>query len=182
MPNRQGELEPGLRVRSATLPNTPIATIAQGPLKKAEGADGSGAGIVQVIRNEYVTNVPVEVLGKVGPRRVQVTGAFRPTDALIVRSSVPCSPGTLVGSRRDRPGHRGNHAEPGQAGDRGGDHSSRADSQRAAGRALRPRGRREPAPAAARPAAREPAGRRRRHDLDAVLSSSERSGAVWLLD
>jgi hypothetical protein len=52
--------------------------------------------MVQVIRSEYVTNVPVEVLGKVGPERVQITGAFRPTDALIVSTSVPLLPGTLV--------------------------------------------------------------------------------------
>jgi hypothetical protein len=49
-----------------------------------------------VIRSEYVTNIPVEVLGKVGPERVQVTGAFRPTDALIVSSSVALLPGTLI--------------------------------------------------------------------------------------
>ena len=49
-----------------------------------------------MIRSEYVTNVPVEVLGKVGPERIQITGAFRPTDALIVSSSVPLLAGTLV--------------------------------------------------------------------------------------
>jgi hypothetical protein len=51
---------------------------------------------VQVIRNEYVTNVPVQVLGGLGPDRVQVSGLFRNTDALIVGSSVPLIPGTLV--------------------------------------------------------------------------------------
>jgi RND family efflux transporter MFP subunit len=94
--NPQGELEPGLRVRSATLPNTPIASVPKGSLKKAEGAAGSQGSLVQVIRSEYVTNVPVEVLGKVGPERIQITGAFRPTDALIVSSSVQLLPGTLV--------------------------------------------------------------------------------------
>ena len=32
--------------------------------------------MVQVIRNEYVTNVPVHVLGDTGPERVQISGAF----------------------------------------------------------------------------------------------------------
>src|SRR4029077_7031480 len=96
VPNPNAELEPGLRVRSATLPNTPIAAVAKGSVKKAEGAKGSQGSLVQVIRSEYVTNVPVEVLGKVGPERVQITGAFRPTDALIVSSSVPLLAGTLI--------------------------------------------------------------------------------------
>ena len=52
--------------------------------------------MVQVIRNEYVTNVPVHVLGGLGPDRVQVSGAFRSRDALIVGSSVALVPGTLV--------------------------------------------------------------------------------------
>jgi multidrug efflux pump subunit AcrA (membrane-fusion protein) len=96
VPNAGGELEPGLRVRSATLPNTPIATISKGALKKADGGAGSQGSLVQVIRNEYVTNVPVEVLGRVGQDRIQITGALRPTDALIASSSVPLLAGTLV--------------------------------------------------------------------------------------
>jgi hypothetical protein len=52
--------------------------------------------MVQVIRNEYVTNVPVQVLGGLGPDRVQVSGLFRQMDALIVGSTVPLVPGTLV--------------------------------------------------------------------------------------
>ena len=94
--NDKGELAPGLRVRSATLPVTPITTIPKESVKAAEGTGTSGGASVQVIRNEYVTNLPVEVLGKIGPERVQVTGAFRPTDALIVSASVPLLPGTLV--------------------------------------------------------------------------------------
>jgi hypothetical protein len=96
VPNEKGELAAGLRVRSATLPVTPLATIPKEAVKTAEGSAASGGSIVQVIRNEYVTNVPVEILGKVGPERIQVTGPFRPNDALIVLSSVPLLPGTLV--------------------------------------------------------------------------------------
>lgn len=92
----KGELAPGLRVRSATLPVTPLATIPKEAVKTSEGSGVWGATIAQVIRGEYVTNVPVEILGKVGPERIQVTGAFRPADALIVSSSVPLLPGTLV--------------------------------------------------------------------------------------
>lgn len=89
--NPRGDLEPGLRVRSATLPIMPIATISRAALKK-----GDPGSLVQVIRNEYVTNLPVEVLGRVGQDRVQVTGSLRPADMLIVSSSVPLLAGTLV--------------------------------------------------------------------------------------
>ena len=94
--NTKGDLAPGLRVRSATLPITPLATVPKDSIKTAEGAGASGGSIVQVLRNEYVTNVPVNVLGKVGAERFQVTGALRATDALIVSSSVALLPGTLV--------------------------------------------------------------------------------------
>ena len=55
---------------------------------------------MQVIRNEYVTDIPVRVLGHPGPERVQVSGLFRPNDALVVSSSVPLLAGTLI--RRGR--------------------------------------------------------------------------------
>jgi len=94
--NGKGELAPGLRVRSANLLITPIATVPKESLKATEGSAGSAALMVQVLRNEYVTNVPVDVLGKIGHERLQVSGALRSTDALIVSSSVPLLAGTLV--------------------------------------------------------------------------------------
>ena len=96
IPNINGDLQPGLRVRSANLPITPIATVPKSSIKTTEGAAGASTSLVQVLRNEYVTNVPVDVLGKIGPERFQVTGGFRSTDALIVSSSVPLLAGTLV--------------------------------------------------------------------------------------
>jgi multidrug efflux pump subunit AcrA (membrane-fusion protein) len=96
VPNPKGALAAGLRVRSATLPITPIATVPKDAVKPADGGAGAHGQIVQVIRNDYVTNVPVQVLGKVGPERVQITGVLRTTDALIASSSVPLLPGTLV--------------------------------------------------------------------------------------
>jgi HlyD family secretion protein len=96
VPNLKGELAPGLRVRSANLPITPIATVPKESVKTAEGTASSAVMMVQVLRNEYVTNVPVDVLGKIGPERLQVSGALRSTDALIVSSSVALLAGTLV--------------------------------------------------------------------------------------
>jgi multidrug efflux pump subunit AcrA (membrane-fusion protein) len=95
IPNSKGQLDAGLRARPAGLPFTPIANIPKRALR-ADDLRGASNSMVQVIRNEYVTNVPVHVLGGLGPERVQVSGLFRPGDALVVGSSVPLVPGTLV--------------------------------------------------------------------------------------
>ena len=180
VPNDKGELAPGLRVRSATLPVTPIATIPREAVKTAEASKGSGGAIAQVIRNEYVTNVPVEVLGKVGPERVQVTGAFRPTDALIVSSSVPAAAGHAGAVLAvAQPGHRGHHAEPRHQGCRGGDHAARAGSRRRCRRRVPPpRGPRRPPgsrPSTRRPTAPAPAAGQGQGDAAAVLT---RQGSI----
>ncbi|MFO0952571.1 MAG: HlyD family efflux transporter periplasmic adaptor subunit [Isosphaeraceae bacterium] len=94
VPNTDGSIEPGERVLSGDLPLTPLAVVPSQSLLNADGKQGPTS--VQVIRNEYVANVPVRVLGRPLPDRVQVTGAFRPTDALIVSTSVPLLAGTLI--------------------------------------------------------------------------------------
>lgn len=99
--NPGGALEPGQRVSSLALPNAPIATVPAHALKgdekeKDQAKEKADRTTLQVIRNEYVTNVRVRVLGKPGPDRVQISGPLRPTDALIVSSSVPLLAGTLI--------------------------------------------------------------------------------------
>ena len=66
--------------------------------------------MVQVIRDEYVTNVPVRVLGENGTERVQIAGALRASDSLIASTSVPLLAGTLDPLRRkwgERHGEQG---------------------------------------------------------------------------
>ncbi|MGE3819548.1 MAG: efflux RND transporter periplasmic adaptor subunit [Isosphaeraceae bacterium] len=87
-------LEPGQRAFSPVLPNGPVANVPAQAVQAEEGRTGSG--MVQVLRNEYVTNVPVSVLGSPGLDRLQISGGLRPTDALIVSTSVPLLPGTFV--------------------------------------------------------------------------------------
>ncbi len=94
-PNTKGQLDVGLRARPAGIPTTAIANIPRRAVRPDE-IRGAAGSMVQVIRNEYITNVPVHVLGGIGAERVQVSGSFRGTDALIVGSSVPLIPGTLV--------------------------------------------------------------------------------------
>jgi hypothetical protein len=121
VPNPKAELAPGLRIRSANLPVTPIATVPKESIKSAEGPAGSAAAMVQVLRNEYVTNVPVDVLGKIGPGRLQVSGALRFTDALIVSSSVPLLAGTLVRfAHAAGPGIEGTTPNPARQGSEAG--------------------------------------------------------------
>lgn len=94
-PNAKGQLDAGLRARPAGVPVSPLANIPRRALK-ADDLRGPSSSMVQVIRNEYVTNIPVHVLGGIGPERIQVSGEFRDADALIVGASVPLAPGTLV--------------------------------------------------------------------------------------
>jgi RND family efflux transporter MFP subunit len=96
VPNPNGSLEPGQRVVSPALPTAPIATIPSQALHKGDPKDKAAAATVQVIRNEYVTDVKVRVLGNPVPDRVQVSGPLRPTDALIVLSTHPLLAGTLI--------------------------------------------------------------------------------------
>jgi multidrug efflux pump subunit AcrA (membrane-fusion protein) len=83
-------LEPGQRVVGPFLPESPVATVPARAIR-----DGA-VDLVQAIRNEYVVDVPVKVLGTVGPDRVQVSGAFREGDAVVVETSVPLAAGTLI--------------------------------------------------------------------------------------
>ena len=94
VPNTGGTLEPGQRVVSPALPASPVSLVPAQAVQNHEGKQGLPS--LQVIRNEYVVNVPVRVLGSLGSDRVQVTGALRKNDALIVSSSVPLLAGTLI--------------------------------------------------------------------------------------
>ena len=90
--NPSGTLEPGQRAQSPYLPNAPIAGVASYSLLK----DEEGNPIVQVIRAERVADVPVRVLGILGPDRTQVSGPFRASDVLIQTTSVPLRAGTFI--------------------------------------------------------------------------------------
>ncbi|WP_337177603.1 HlyD family efflux transporter periplasmic adaptor subunit [Paludisphaera sp.] len=92
--NADGALEPGLRVRSVSLPVAPVAVVPRSAVKAA-GAGGTDA-TVQVIRAEHVADVRVKTLGEVGPERVQVSGPFRSSDAVVVSTSVPLVSGTFI--------------------------------------------------------------------------------------
>jgi multidrug efflux pump subunit AcrA (membrane-fusion protein) len=89
--NTAGTFEPGQRAHSPYLPDAPIAGVPGFSIRK----DDSGS-IVQVIRADRVTDVPVKILGPLGPDRSQVSGPFRSSDVLIQTSSVPLRAGTFI--------------------------------------------------------------------------------------
>jgi multidrug efflux pump subunit AcrA (membrane-fusion protein) len=112
VPNPSLDLEPGLRVRSESSPEAPITVIPRRSLHEAlagstpAAEDKTPTGSVQVLRSEYVRQIPVRILGEVGPERVQVSGPFQMRDVLIASSSVPLLAGTLI-----RFGDSGNQGE-----------------------------------------------------------------------
>jgi multidrug efflux pump subunit AcrA (membrane-fusion protein) len=114
--NTKGTFEPGQRALSPSLPTAPIATI---PAHALQG-ENKGTPKIQVIRNEYATDVAVRVLGHPGPDRVQVSGPLRKTDALIVSSSVPLIAGTLIrfsGSNGKTGGIEATNPNPAESGE-----------------------------------------------------------------
>jgi RND family efflux transporter MFP subunit len=113
-PNLKGDLEPGLRARPAGVPTAAITTVPKRAVR-ADDVRGVAGSMIQVIRNEYVTNVPVQVLGTLGPDRVQVSGNLRDADALVVGSSVALNPGTLVRFGSGGPGREVEGTSPNPA-------------------------------------------------------------------
>jgi RND family efflux transporter MFP subunit len=110
--NSNGALEPGQRCVSPYLPKGSLATVPA----RAVREDENGGSSLQVIRNEFVTDVPVRVLGRVEGERVQVAGALRANDAVIVSSSVPLVAGTLIRFSGGNSGLEAQAPRPDQAG------------------------------------------------------------------
>lgn len=115
--NTKGDLEPGLRVQSPTVPMAPIATVPKRSVKPEDQRGGDNM-MVQVIRDDYVTNIPVRVLGDSATERVQISGALRESDSLIASSSILLLPGTLVrfGENAATRSGEGGRANPSSAG------------------------------------------------------------------
>ncbi len=86
-------LEPGQRVVGSFLPESPIATVPRRAIRADREAT---SGTLPVIRNDYVVDLPVTVLGEMGSDRVQVAGAFREGDTAVLSASIPLAAGTFI--------------------------------------------------------------------------------------
>ena len=90
--NQAGELSVGQTVHSDFVPRHPVAEIPTAALLNAD----DGQRKVQVIREGYVRDVPIQLLGQDGDEYVFVSGRFGPADELVVKTSAELLDGTRV--------------------------------------------------------------------------------------
>lgn len=95
--NSAGKLAIGQSVTSTMIPRHPIAEVQNSALVNADG----GARKVQVIRDGFVRDVPVELLGAVGELHSFVSGRFTEGDEVVVRSSTTLVDGAWVRPKLD---------------------------------------------------------------------------------
>jgi multidrug efflux pump subunit AcrA (membrane-fusion protein) len=90
--NSGGQFQVGQTVYAPMIPRLPVAEIPN----EAVGNSQEGARQVQVIRDGFVRNVTIELLGAVGEQRTVISGRFNHGDELVVRSSEQLLDGTQV--------------------------------------------------------------------------------------
>jgi membrane fusion protein (multidrug efflux system) len=90
--NSSGQLSAGQTVYSDMIPRHPVVEVPT----LTVGNTPEGQRKVQVIREGFVRDVPVELLGQVGTTHIFVTGRFGATDELVVKSSEELLDGTRV--------------------------------------------------------------------------------------
>ena len=90
--NANGKYSEGQTVYADLIPRAPVAEVPT----IAVGGNAEGSRRVQVIREGFVRDVAVELLGQAGTDYVFVTGRFGPTDELVVKSSKDLRDGMRV--------------------------------------------------------------------------------------
>lgn len=90
--NPTGNLRAGQTVYSDMIPRLPVTEIPTAALSNT----GEGDRKVQVIREGFVRDVPVQLLGQMGEDHVFVSGRFGPTDELVLKSSERLLDGSRV--------------------------------------------------------------------------------------
>ncbi len=90
--NPNGKWRAGQTVYSPLIPRLPVAEVPTASLQNLE----QGGRKVQVIREGFVRDVPVRLLGQLGPDYQFVSGRFAPTDELVLRSSETIVDGARV--------------------------------------------------------------------------------------
>jgi multidrug efflux pump subunit AcrA (membrane-fusion protein) len=90
--NSGGQFQAGQTVYAPMIPRLPVAEIPN----VAIGNSPEGTRQVQVIRDGFVRNVTIDLLGAVGEERIVISGRFAGGDELVVRSSEQLLDGTQV--------------------------------------------------------------------------------------
>jgi RND family efflux transporter MFP subunit len=95
--NRAGQWHAGQTVFASLIPRSPVTEVPN----RAISNTLDGGRRVQVIRDGFVRDVPIELLAAVGEERTVVTGGFGASDELIVRASEELLDGTQVVARTE---------------------------------------------------------------------------------
>ena len=90
--NSTGKFSEGQTVYSDLIPRAPVTEVPT----LAVGNNVEGSRRVQVIREGFVRDVPVTLMGQAGHDYVFVTGRFGPSDELVVKSSKDLRDGMRV--------------------------------------------------------------------------------------
>jgi RND family efflux transporter MFP subunit len=106
--NPTGQYSAGQTVYSELIPRQPVTEVPTATLANMD----EGGRKVQIIREGFVRDVPVVLLGQMGEGHVFVAGRFSPSDELVVKSSEELLDGTRVVQSTDTP------AAPGATGAR----------------------------------------------------------------
>ena len=93
--NAAGKWRAGMTVYSPMIPRNPVAEVPSAALTNSD----QGGRKVQVIREGFVRDVPVQMLGQIGTDFVFVSGRFGATDELIQKTSETLLDGARVTSR-----------------------------------------------------------------------------------
>lgn len=114
--NKNGKLRVGQTVHSPMIPRLPVAEVPTSAIGNTE----QGGRKVQVIREGFVRDIPVQLLGQVGADHLFVSGRFGTTDELVSRTSEPLIDGVRVTARDpkaiSKPANSSQPAQPGPGG------------------------------------------------------------------
>lgn len=100
----------GQTVYSTLIPRFPVAEVPTGALVNAD----QGGRKVQVIREGFVRDIPVQLLGQLGADHLFVSGRFGATDELVFKTSEPLLDGARVTARNVQAGTPANAPRPAQ--------------------------------------------------------------------
>lgn len=109
--NANGKWRAGQTVYSPMIPRLPVAEVPTAALVNAD----QGGRKVQVIREGFVRDIPVQTLGQLGADHLFVSGRFGGTDELVVKTSETLLDGARVTGRDAKTtGTPENPTQPGQ--------------------------------------------------------------------
>ena len=93
--NTGGKWRAGQTVHSSMIPRLPVAEVPTAAIVNAE----QGGRKVQVIREGFVRDIPVQLLGQLGTDHLFVSGRFGVTDELVAKTSETLLDGARVTAR-----------------------------------------------------------------------------------